>query len=380
MRVRGYARFTQATFGGQVIFKNAEIAGSFEAPGIKCNGGKGDLNFDRIRVADAAEFNNAEFSGSVSFQGANIGLFRATTISFINSSDKKGESISSNQLLLTNARFQGIQITGNNGSSPSSMNKLDLTGLVTSGEISIKNLTIGDLDAAALRVQGQLSLEGVAIKNHIDLENSSLSTIDLKNVELLSQKQNSLSLEGMRFQHMHVSGEAGDSKRLTYDNLKHLIDNSPSAYANLERLYESLGERKYQQLADEMFFKRKGLELKDEEDFLVKTLHRGWYYLAGYGRRPLFTLCWIIIFCIIGCFVFRKSEWMVKQESNRSSHQYNCIWYSFDLFLPFIDLQSASLWMPLDDRKWSKIYMRFHRILGWVLLPVFLATLTGIAK
>jgi len=399
MRVQGYAQFSEAKFGGHVFFMDAEIGGSLYASRLMCTNENAGLYFDRVRIDDAAEFNNAKFSGYVSFWGADIGLFRARELSFINSADKKGHSISANELILTNAISPEIQITGKNGSSLISLSKLDLTGLVAKVGLLIGRLKIRDLDASNLRVDGQISLEEVAIQSFMDFRNSRLAALNLKNImlpmaalnlkniELYSQeeKPRPLNLEGMKFQNMQVlpvpdpEGKTEDSRQLTYHNLKHMVDLSASTLFNLELLYESLGNRTYQQYADEMFFKRKRFELRDE-DFLVQTLHGGWFLLAGYGRRPLFTFCWMMFFCIIGCFVFRRRQWMELQEPGKSSHRYNCAWYSFDLFLPFIDLQAASIWMPKDERKWSKFYMRMHRILGWALLPIFLATLTGITK
>jgi len=49
--------------------------------------------------------------------------------------------------------------------------------------------------------------------------------------------------------------------------------------------------------------------------------------------------------------------------------------YDIDLFLP-IDLQSEDRWQPDGDTR--EVYAAFHEFAGWVLIPLFLASLTGL--
>ena len=71
---------------------------------------------------------------------------------------------------------------------------------------------------------------------------------------------------------------------------------------------------------------------------------------------------------------------MELQKLEAASQNYNPLWYSLDLFLPFIDLQVANVWLPKQRRHFARHYMRVQTILGWILIPIGLAALTGIIK
>lgn len=58
--------------------------------------------------------------------------------------------------------------------------------------------------------------------------------------------------------------------------------------------------------------------------------------------------------------------------------EYNPIWYSFALFLPYIDLGIASKWEPDPRRKWARNYKYVHMMLGWILAPIALLAFGGI--
>ena len=58
--------------------------------------------------------------------------------------------------------------------------------------------------------------------------------------------------------------------------------------------------------------------------------------------------------------------------------EYNPIWYSFALFLPYIDLGIASSWEPNPERKWARYYKYVHMLLGWILAPIALLTFGGV--
>ena len=78
--------------------------------------------------------------------------------------------------------------------------------------------------------------------------------------------------------------------------------------------------------------------------------------------------------------MFRRARDVQLQDSIDEGKRYNPLWYSLDLFLPFIDLQAAGVWMPRQDSWLRRHYARVHTILGWVLIPIGLAAITGIIK
>jgi hypothetical protein len=71
---------------------------------------------------------------------------------------------------------------------------------------------------------------------------------------------------------------------------------------------------------------------------------------------------------------------VVSRRKGDTSQTYNPFWYSFDLLTPFIDLHLADSWMPRQDWHFGRIYAHVHRIVGWILVPIGIAAITGIIK
>ena len=71
---------------------------------------------------------------------------------------------------------------------------------------------------------------------------------------------------------------------------------------------------------------------------------------------------------------------MIEQEDKYKGRTYNRFWYSLDIFIPAIDLDAAKAWKPKEECKHAIHYMRACRLVGWVLIPIGLAAMTGIIK
>jgi hypothetical protein len=156
-------------------------------------------------------------------------------------------------------------------------------------------------------------------------------------------------------------------------------------------------------------------------------------YTVGYGRWPWLALIYGIVIIGVGCLVFpedkmeilKKDEKEPKKDEKRP--KYSPFWYSLDLFLPVVDLHASQMWVPVwpdaprrvryrdypkfaalvvisaarnvlkfarvlknprptsreaqavkDKVRWH--YMHVHALLGWILIPIGLAAITGIIK
>jgi len=71
---------------------------------------------------------------------------------------------------------------------------------------------------------------------------------------------------------------------------------------------------------------------------------------------------------------------MEAHDEYGSPPEYSPVWYSIELFLPVVDLGVAKSWRPSAKKRRLATYARFHQLSGWVLVPVALAALTGLAK
>ncbi len=59
---------------------------------------------------------------------------------------------------------------------------------------------------------------------------------------------------------------------------------------------------------------------------------------------------------------------------------YTAWWYSLDLFVPAVNLECEKHWKPKDPHWFLWLWLRFHRIAGWIIIPIGLAAITGIIK
>ena len=122
-----------------------------------------------------------------------------------------------------------------------------------------------------------------------------------------------------------------------------------------------------------------------EREEVVTGLQKAWnyfiHYFVGDGTTPERAFLWSILVVIVGMAVFWKESDMEKQNPLEDRQQpYNPLWYSLDLFVPFVDLHSDNIWMPGKAHSFKLAYMLIHKILGWVLIPVGIAAFAGIVK
>jgi hypothetical protein len=101
--------------------------------------------------------------------------------------------------------------------------------------------------------------------------------------------------------------------------------------------------------------------------------------LVGYGRRPWLAMIPCAFFVGFGCVLF-SSDKMELQKPDDAPRVYSSFWYSLGLFLPFVDLQADRVWKPKQNQTFLRNYMRVHILLGWILIPLVLAALTGLIK
>ena len=72
-------------------------------------------------------------------------------------------------------------------------------------------------------------------------------------------------------------------------------------------------------------------------------------------------------------------EWLTNWLFD-PTRRYNRVLYSIDLFVPAVSLYMEKTWRPKTDRRWARCWWVVQKCLGWVILPIGVVALTGIAK
>jgi len=248
----------------------------------------------------------------------------------------------------------------------------------------MRGMTIGNLLAASLLVEGLGDFERVIFRESVDLRRAQFQHLTLYEVKWPEGPQSRL-LTGVTFQFVSPLSESGaDSSSETNDSKdwKDLLawvrrsHYDPAAYEQLEAALQRQG---HSDLADQTY--------KSMQQDSVSQPSITWHahlkniflhYSVGYGRDPEYAVYWSLAVIGVGWLVFRPRKDVEPRHKDDASRPYEALWYSVDLFLPLRTLGAADLWMPRQSSYGRRLYARIHTILGWILIPIGLAAVTGI--
>ncbi len=330
-----------SNFGSEVDFTSAEIAGGFLADETQFTNPDEEANFDRVKTVGDFDIRNAVFAGKALFGKADVsGDFHAGGAKFA-SPDQ--EAVFDSIRVKEYAFFHEAVFNG-----PTSFAYANI-GM----NFGVKNAQFNDT------------------KNGADFSNMRIGQTVVFSDAVL---RGPINLEGISFQRVVTDD---------WDRFFEMVNRSaysPSVYTNLETLFRREGDAKK---ADTIYIEQKR---RERRQFLrgfswLWNLAQDW--LAGYGRHLEWVLPWSAILIVIGALVFWRERGMETQrpdDAERLKNRYHPVWYSLDLFLPIIDLGETNAWAPRKDRRAARLYMRFHIILGHLLVPIGLAAWTGIIK
>lgn len=104
------------------------------------------------------------------------------------------------------------------------------------------------------------------------------------------------------------------------------------------------------------------------------------FFTCGYGERPWYAFAWIGVFVAFGWAVFRHRAGMELIDPNQPDPGYDPFWYSLGLFLPVVDIGLMKAWRPKCGRRFAHNYAHVHVLLGWVFVPIAVASISGILR
>lgn len=323
-----------------------------------------EVNFNGMRVDANLYLTHAEFSGMPTFYHLDVG----------------------DDLHAEDAKFNGQPVECDEGNDDHYVASPDRCNIMfDQSEVRGKLFLDGSqfresLSLADVAVQG-LHLEKVSVRKDLKLSHARVETV----IEIdLSGEPRWVLLEGLTYHDLGGSSVG--------DKLRHLIEErspyfSSQSYSQLEDYYRTHGA---QEKADAVFIDMKRKERgpftwRGSQSWLSSWLLDR---LVGYGRYPGQALIPSACFVLAGSLVFWLGQrHMVPKKPNETERKYNELWYaldpfwySLDLFAPVIDLDAASVWTPTPEWKIGWYYARFQRIIGWILVPIIVAALTGIIK
>jgi hypothetical protein len=356
----------ETTFKGPVDFESAEISGSFIARRTAFENKENSAGFKGLKVRDDTNFSEAVFEPWADFISLDVGgNFEAEGARFHN-----------------DARFDDMKVRGY-----ASFEKAVFDGFVSfesaeiSGNLGLMEAMFRDKQKeayfVAMKVRGGAFFTNAVFNGPLELSYADFNYLILSS-RSWPKIASEIHMQGMRYKNIAADADQFES----HNALLKLADQSSydaDVYSNLEEFFVRQG---YRADADKAFIAGKH---RERQEYFRGGHWFRWLWswmlclLVGYGRSPWQAGIPCALLVVLGCILF-SPEKMEPRNSQETPHDYNRFWYSLGLFLPFVDLQADRTWKPKGDQTFLKNYTRVHILLGWILIPLVLAAITGLIK
>ena len=242
------------------------------------------------------------------------------------------------------------------------------------------SLILGDLrlevlQASRLQVKGPAILKNLTISRKADLRDSSFYSLKMLNVAWPANPEE-VWLEGLTYQ----SVSAGEGPQ-DWQKLLAWINHSRFDNRNYQQLEDFFLHGGTKDRADTVYIEGKRREVMQKwwHPYNLATLVF-WDGLAGYGKKPARTLWVSLLIVLIGTFVFDHRQFRSQLSGRlelaaggKCKKRVVQFFLSLDEFLPGVDLGLARLWHYRKIVFPTLLYYHFHKIAGWILIPIGLA-------
>jgi hypothetical protein len=366
MKVGGYVFFNGAVFEGPANFILADIARAFAAKGAKFQNNQREANFYSMKVGGDTTFDSAAFEGPVNFGSADVAAdFKADGAKF--------------QSKQTEANFNSMKVKGD-----ASFGSAIFEGPVNFGLADIARNFQAQLAKFqnkeqtahfnGMKVGGRAFFNQAVFEGPVDLRYADFAWLDLSGASW-PKAAAQFNLQGMGYKYIRAASKEPQSHKALL-NVADQSAYSADVYSHLEEFFLRQG---YRADADDAFIKGKRRERRENLHGLGRLDSYLLDWLVGYGRRPWQAGIPCAALVALGCVLFSPKK-MERQKPEDTPRVYSRFWYSLDLFLPFVDLQADDVWKPKTNERFLRHYVRLHVMLGWILIPIVLAALTGLIK
>ncbi len=386
LHVSGDVTFDKAEFAVPPTFTNAAVGGYFSMTGVVVRDSQPSREFslNSIRVGRFINLDDVHVAGVLNMIKAEAGtdiLIRRATIGDralrMSRASSKGncivEKLKSGGLDVSDGAFYNLQVRDSNFVRPAEDDLL-LTRAAIERNLELENISARRVAAGGVRVSGTASLRAVRATSQLVLDNSYFDSLELRNLRDWQPGQNVVHLHAMTFREITTGNGAADSEQLVS-----LLDSaaySPAAYAAFQQYYERQGMA----AADrDVFVHFRRRAAREEGTVFRRVWSAGLDVFVLFGKSPQRAFGYALIFVLLGTLIFERSR-MSPQKPEFEAYHYSPIWYSLDRLIPVADLGMKNVWAPRQTCGIARNYMRFHILVGYVLITIGLAALTGLVK
>jgi len=379
------ANFINATFNGEAIFDYLTVERFVDFTNATFNQG---FRFYYTTIT-YPYFDNTVFNGPVTFEGMQasqafdlintsynyteepLPITLADVIGAVNLTGLTAPA----GLMLSDSHFGSLSISTKDNPE---IAFIDITGTDIDSDLFIEKVNMQSFLAEGSSIGESTTLSQISITEKLDLRNASIGFLKVDDQLKWPSDPESFILRGMTYLDIDL-GDQGLTED-TWQRLLRLVNESAYSPQAYQALAQFLTDKGHPDWANEVSLAQN----RRERNEILTPLSGAWIWswfldiFDGYGFRPALAFIWSGLVVAIGAFIFRRKEDMLPVDQDDAQLEYNPVWYSFSLFLPYIDLGIASKWEPNPERTWARNYKYVHMILGWVLAPIALLTFGGI--
>jgi hypothetical protein len=389
LKVAQSVSFVKAVFQGAVDFGGAEIGGELFLDGARFESAVGKVSFNGLKVGPRASLDGTVFKGPVDFTMASVsGMLIVNQAQFENHDrgpnffgvkvDQHAffsDNVFNGGLSMVGTSFKNLLLAGGTDSPPA-YKEVNLDGAMVEYSLILGDLRLEVLQASRLQVKGPTILKNLTISRKADLRDNSFYSLKMLNVAWPADPEQ-VWLEGLTYQ----SVSAGEGP-FDWQKLLVWINHSRFDNRNYQQLEDFFLHGGTKDRADSVYIEGKRREVMQKwwHPYNLATLVF-WDFLAGYGKKPARTLWVSLLIVFIGTFVFDHRNfdpgflggWTWLLQGNRNKTLVVQFFLSLDEFLPGVDLGLARLWHIEKISFQTLLYYHFHKIAGWILIPIGLA-------
>jgi hypothetical protein len=279
------------------------------------------------------------------------------------------------------ARFLDLFVGSTDPAKVLDYQQLTLDYAVVDRVCDLRNLRLHNFSAKKFVGKDLVWLDNVEIKNEAHLENGGFQTLLLLKVKWPGAP-NRAWLDEMTYQTIAARDRLEEEAPGDWLKLLGLVNQSAFSTQNYHQLESYFQRRGEKDRADEVYIQGKRRETMQKwwQPGNLATLVF-WDGLAGYGKKPVRTLWVSLLIVFLGTLVFDHRNfdpsflggwgWLLSGGAYKATAVR--FFLSLDEFLPGVDLGLAKLWQISKISFPELLYYHFHKIAGWVLIPIGLA-------
>jgi hypothetical protein len=196
----------------------------------------------------------------------------------------------------------------------------------------------------------------------------------------LTRSPGPVDLAGLTYNSISIDKDNSNYQAKDVLAIKEFVEASPfstESYVQLETFFRNIG---IDDAAKEVFIRMHDRELSLKLKWYDPRRWLEWLFwgkIAGYGRAPFRVFFLSLILILFGAFLF-DPEYLTTDKMSPEGRIYKSVimrfFLSLDRFLP-IELGLAKNWEAKGRKFFIWFYFYLHQVLGWILIPIALASI-----